>query len=942
MNPLLQLSEFGQSYWLDNLTRALIKSGELKRRVQKEDLRGVTSNPSIFNKAISRSNDYQEQIESLIDQGHSVPEIYEGLVVQDIRSACDVLKPVYRRTNGVDGFVSLEVSPYLAYDTEGTLDEARRLHKAVRRSNLYIKIPGTEAGVPAIEEALYEGININITLLFSIRNYEAVARAYIKALERRLAEGKPVDNVISVASFFLSRIDVLVDQLLSHRIDPDLTGGRKTRPEQLLGKAAIANAKLAYQSYKKLFGSRRWKKLQEKGARVQRVLWASTSTKNPLYEDVRYIEPLIGPDTVNTLPDETIKAFSDHGTAVPNSIEEDLDDARRTMSDLAKVGIDLDQVTTQLEAEGVQKFIDPYDQLMSTLAATRREYLAKKQNRYNLDLKEVKSTIATLNSLQFGRRLFGKDPLIWANGRKTIEKIHNRLGWLDVPEGFQDRAEEIKEFARQVKRDGFKDVVVLGMGGSSLCPEVAAAVFGSAKGWPLLHVLDSTSPEAVLALENTIRLKETLFLVSSKSGTTLETLSFFKYFYQRVSQTRIRKPGQRFAAITDPGSPLEKLARENDFRHCFANPPDIGGRYSALSYFGLVPMALLGLDPTALLEQASQAMRDSGPFIPAGSNPAVDLGIFLGSHARDGRNKVAFFISEPLAPFGHWVEQLLAESTGKDGKGLIPVIGEYSNGSAGLGPNSVIVDMTYTRAQEKQRLKAVQNLVDGYPAVRIEMSEKLGLVEEFVRWEIATATAGAILGVNPFDEPNVAESKENTSRLLKEWTEKGVFQTGQPLSENSSLAIFSERNRKWLWQKQTADPSTVLRRFLEMADETGYVAVLPYCRQTRDRDQLLASMQEKIRKQRGAATTLGYGPRYLHSTGQLHKGGPNSGLFLMITHDPAPDVEIPDYAFSFGTLLLAQALGDLRALQKKQRRALRVHLKGDVDKGLKKLVSVLE
>lgn len=365
MSSLLKLIECGQSFWLDNLTRGKIKSGELKDRIEKHGLRGVTSNPAIFNKAISKSNDYDAQIDSLAREGKTVEQIYEALVVKDIQDACDLLMPVYSETKMLDGYVSLEVSPYLAHDTDGTAREARRLFKEVNRPNCLIKIPGTSAGIGTIEQMLYEGININITLLFSVKMYERVANAYLIALERRVKEKQPVDRIASVASFFLSRIDVLVDQLLSHRFISDQSV--KKQAQSLLGKIAIANAKMAYQSFKKIFQGSRWNALQEKGAMYQRPLWASTSTKNPDYSDVMYVEPLIGQHTVNTMPDETIKSFGDHGKVAANTIEKDLEKARSELENLQKLEIDLDFVTSQLVNEGIQKFIDPYDALLKSI-----------------------------------------------------------------------------------------------------------------------------------------------------------------------------------------------------------------------------------------------------------------------------------------------------------------------------------------------------------------------------------------------------------------------------------------------------------------------------------------------------------------------------------------------------------------------------------------------
>ncbi len=367
MEKFDKLLEYGQSYWLDNLSREIITNGELENRIKNDGLRGITSNPKIFMTAISNGHLYDKQIKELAQQGKKPQEIYETLAIQDIQNACDLMRPVFDDSNGEDGFVSLEVSPYLARDTEKTKVEARRLFKAVDRPNCLIKIPGTKEGVPAIEEMLYEGININITLLFSIESYEAVAEAYLKALERRVKDGKPIDKIASVASFFLSRIDVLTDKLLLEEVIPRLHGDDKIAAGNLLGETAISSAKIAYQSFLKIFSSDRWQKLASKGARVQRPLWASTSNKTEGYNDTRYVEPLIGPHTVNTMPDETIEAFKHHGKLMPNTITEAIKKAYRVFNDLEKIEINLKQITDQLVKEGIDKFIEPFDELLKTV-----------------------------------------------------------------------------------------------------------------------------------------------------------------------------------------------------------------------------------------------------------------------------------------------------------------------------------------------------------------------------------------------------------------------------------------------------------------------------------------------------------------------------------------------------------------------------------------------
>ncbi|MEE9288838.1 MAG: bifunctional transaldolase/phosoglucose isomerase, partial [Bacteroidota bacterium] len=726
------------------------------------------------------------------------------------------------------------MSPYLAHDAQGTMNEARRLFQAVSRPNVFIKIPGTPAGTPAVEQLLYEGININITLLFSIKSYEAVAEAYIRALERRSAEGKPLNNLASVASFFLSRIDVLTDRLLGHLIKPESPGGQTPRPDHLFGRVAIASAKLAYQSFKKIFSGDRWQALANQGASVQRPLWASTGTKNPLYKDVCYVEPLIGPNTVNTMPGKTMAAFADHGVIVKNSIEADLDEARQVFDDLETLGIDIDLVTRQLADEGVQKFIDPYDDLMKTLANKRQEFLARNTGRQTISLGNVKSKVVSaydsLDSQQFGRRLFAKDPFLWGSDSEQAQKIRNRLGWLDSTEEFCGKADAIKQFAHEVKSAHYRHVVLLGMGGSSLCPEVCRETFGSARGWPELIVLDNTDPAAVRQVSSRIDLAKTLFIVSSKSGTTTETRSFYSYFYKAVDQHVDGSAGDHFVAITDPGSPLAEEARSKRFRAVFENPEDIGGRYSALSYFGLVPMALIGIDIASMLDNAHQMQFSCGPFIPSIGNPGVSLGTILGMGYSHGRNKITFVLSESINAFGSWVEQLLAESTGKLGHGLVPVESE-SLGAPKVYRDDRIFVYLYTAEDKKNkriedRLKALEKA--GHPVVRIELRDKMSLGAEFYRWELATATAGALMEVNPFDEPNVAESKKNTRDLLNEWEQMGAFRDRSPLVEKGGIAIYFDESQKWLFEGKRNSVNRFLKAFVSLVKPPDYIAFLPY------------------------------------------------------------------------------------------------------------------
>ena len=939
MSTLIDLLNYGQSYWLDNLTRKMIVNGELKKRVKEQGLRGITSNPSIFNKAITGSEDYDSQIKELVTAGKNPQEIYDALTIKDVQDACDLLKPVYEQSGGADGFVSLEVSPYLARDTQGSCSEARRLFKAVGRPNCFIKIPGTKEGVPAIEEMLYEGININITLLFSIDHYVKVANAYTKAMSRRISEGKPVDKVVSVASFFLSRIDVLTDQLVGHYIVTS-EAQNKPGPAALFGKAGVASAKLAYQQYKKIFSGSEWEKLAAKGAHVQRPLWASTSNKDPLGYDLRYVETLIGPDTVNTLPDETIEALADHGKLRKNAVEDGLDDAGKIFDQLKQYDIDINAVTWQLESDGIQKFIDAYNKLMAGIAEKRMKVLGASNAQQNITIgnlkKEMESASVSLDEKQAGRRLFNRDPYLWKNEPEQVKTILSGLGWLALPQDFTKKANELIAFTNQVKEEGFKYAVLLGMGGSSLCSEVARETFGKKDGYLELLVLDNTSPEAILDIEKQIDIKQSLFITATKSGGTKETLSFFKYFYDQLEKAGKKDPGNNFVAITDAGSPLVKTAEEYHFRKTFINPSDVGGRYSVLSDFGLLPMALMGVDVKALLSSAMQMEASCNPNVPAAVNPGMGLGTALGVCQRNGKDKVTFVLSSSISSFGYWVEQLLAESTGKEGKGLIPVNGETLGTPDKYGADRIFISMYLTgddHSANEQKLAALEKA--GHPVVRIMVPDTLALGGEYYRWEIATAIAGMIIGIKAFDQPNVAESKKNTDDLLKEWQEKGAFKKADPILQADGLSFFAGDQSANLNGDRSV--KELITDFTRQAQQGDYIALLPYFMMTESRTKILQSWREKMATGLKVATTMLNGPRYLHSTGQLHKGGPDTGLYILLVSEEDGDLPIPGEKYGFSTLHQAQPLGDFRSLSDKGRRVLRINLGKDIDKGLEQL-----
>lgn len=858
---LATLTRAGVSIWLDLLRRSLVEGGELQRMIDEDSLRGVTSNPAIFEKAILGSEDYDDQLEQLAKDGASGRDTYRALVVRDVQGAADVLRSVYDATDHHDGYVSLEVEPDLAHDTEGTLESARLYWGLVDRPNLMIKIPGTPEGVPAIEQAIYEGINVNVTLLFGVEPYTQVAEAFIRGLERRRAEGKDTD-VHSVASFFVSRVDSEVDKRLA-----------KLGREDLRGLAGLANARAAYERFNAELRGR----MEQLGS-IQRPLWASTGVKDPQYPDTMYIDGLVGDATVNTMPLETLMAEADHGEPKEGTAAQD---PGEDLKKLADAGIDIDDVTDQLLVEGIAKFITPMVKLMAGIESKREAIVTGRPRTFESNLPDeaegwVAERIRSAQDEDVARRIWHKDPALWGGDGSTPE-LSDRLGWLTIADRMLEKLDDLRAFGREVAEAGYTDTLLLGMGGSSLAPEVFRRSFEAGK--VTLHVLDSTDPAAIRAAEDGLDLDKTLFIVSSKSGGTVETLSHFKHFWSKTGK------GEQFVAVTDPGSPLEALAREHGFRRVFHGDPEIGGRYSALSAFGIVPAVVMGADVEALLEGAQVAAQGCRHDDASDGNSGLWLGSTLGELAQRGRDKLTFVVDdEEISSVGLWLEQLVAESTGKHGKGILPVAGEPLGEPEDYGDDRVFVHLRGEDGELDEQMQKLAQAGQAVLTVHTKGARDLGRIMFFA--EFATAVSGWALGINPFDQPNVQAAKDATKRVLAE----GLSDVPDKLDDGLDVLI-----------AEAAPPA--------------YVAILGYLPPSDELDEAIAELRTVIRDRTHATTTFGYGPRYLHSTGQLHKGGPPTGRFLQLVSEVGGDLDIPGEDYTFRTLELAQALGDLQSLE---------------------------
>ena len=908
-NAIRQVQGLGQSIWYDNIRRGLLTSGEMGKLIEL-GITGVTSNPTIFEKAIAGSTDYDEALLALAPTDMTAMATFEALAVEDIRATVDLLLPVYKKTGNVDGYISLDVSPALAHDTAATIAQGKRLFAALDRPNVMIKVPATPEGIPALRSLIGEGVNINVTLIFSLDTYRQVREAYIAGLEDLERSGGDVTRVASVASFFVSRVDTAVDALLEEGI-------RRGREEfaALLGKAAVGNARLAYQAFKDTFGGERFAGLLAKGARVQRPLWASTGTKNPNYSDVLYLESLIGRDTVNTVPPATLAAFLEHGRVEP-TLERDGKEARQTLENLEASGITMKQVTAKLLAEGVKSFADSFDKLLANIEEKKARLLAEEHVHSSLGehLPAAEAALADLQHRGVIERIWRKDHTVW---NQDPTEIADRLGWLTATEMMCEQVSTLEAFAEEVRDAGFRHVVLLGMGGSSLGPEVLRQVLGSADGYPKLLVLDSTVPGWVQGVTEAIDPAHTLFLVSSKSGGSIEPNSFYKHFRSLVEQKMGKEQaGQSFVAITDPGTSLQRLAQEHGFRRAFLNPADIGGRYSVLSYFGLVPAALTGINVAELLGRADCMREGCASCVPVHDNPGAWLGAVMGTLALRGREKLTLVTSPSMESFGLWVEQLIAESTGKEGRGIIPVAGEPLLAPESYGEDRLFVCLRLEGDDNTAIDAAVERFQSGgQPVVRLHLRDRYDLGAELFRWEFAVAVAGAILGIHPFDQLNVQGAKDQTDRVLREYLSSGRL---PEIGSTDSLGDLLSRARPG-----------------------DYLAIMAYLRQTAEVDQAIADLRRRVMERCRITTTMGYGPRLLHSTGQLHKGGPATGLFLQVTSAHVQDLPIPGEPYTFGVLADAQALGDSQVLKTLGRRVARIHLESGDSTAIRRLTEEL-
>ncbi len=864
MNPLESLHQLGERVWIDNIRRAMLERGTLQHYIDEFALTGLTSNPTIFEHAIAGSDDYDDAIRAQLDSNLNAEQLFYQLAIEDLQRAADLFRPIYDRSDGRDGFISLELSPELADDAAGSIRQAQELFQHMQRPNVLIKVPGTRAGQEAIEALIHQGIPVNVTLLFSPEHYQGAAEAYLRGLEHRLEERLDL-NVPSVASLFVSRWDkASVDRL----------------PPELRNKLGIAIGMQTYQRYRELLKSERWRHLARAGARPQRLLWASTGTKDPNLADDYYVTALTAPETINTMPEATLLAFAKEGRG-GKPLPDDGGDSAAILAAIGAAGIDADRLAAELQQQGKDAFSKSYRSLLEGIKrkqAELREANAVERESLGPLADKVAEMLAELEQDQIVERIWRHDHSVW---QSDPTEVSNRLGWLNLPQAMGDEIERLRRFVHDVREAGLTHVLWSGMGGSSLFPQVLQQAFGEFPDGLQLQVLDSSNPVSVRRAAEHLPLDRTLFVFASKSGNTLETRCHLDYFTSLIDNP------DRYAVVTDASSPLAALAEQRGYRWRFFNDPDIGGRYSALSHFGLVAAALLGVDLEELLKRAGQMAAASMPSVGAGQHPGVRLGTALGAAACAGHDKCTLLLPAAISRFGQWLEQLIAESTGKRGVGIVPVVDEPIGEPDSYGSDRIFVALGDSRALEP--------LADaGHPVIRLPYVDRYSIGAEVFRWEFAIAIAGKLLAINPFNQPNVEAAKQAAGQVL----EQGI----------PELSL--------------DDPDDAL----ELLHDRSYLAIQAYLALDNPGYDQLQQLRQRLRDRYRVPVTLGLGPRYLHSTGQLHKGGPRTGMFLQVLDDTQPDLPIPGRQYTFGDLFQAQAAGDFQALRGQGLRVFRVPL----------------
>ena len=931
-----ELSALGQSIWLDSISRELMDSGKLDHLIRVVGIRGMTSNPTIFEKAINGSSAYDGEIAFLARRGYTPQQILRVLMVRDIQRACDFFRPVHQETQGNDGFVSIEVNPLLAHKTEETIAEARLLHRLVNRPNLMVKVPGTPEGMPAIEALTAIGMSINVTLLFSPRAYQDAAEAYIRGLEAFVAKGGDPSRVHSVASVFVSRIDTLVDKKLealssSPGKDPQID------PKSLLGRAGIDNSRVIYDLFRELFHSNRFSEMALRGGHVQRPLWASTGTKNPAYSDVLYVDSLTAPETVNTVPESTLNFYLDHGSvqlAIDPASRAVSKDPGETFRKLEAVGIRMEDVFSQLVTEGVKAFDQSFVTLTNTLGEKARSLKgtggSSGLSKLFIQDKRFLGEAATLKSdWQRDRvleRLLEGDPSLFPG---DSGKNARAMGFLSDIDRLTERRSEFLAAGEELRAKKIRTILWRGMGGSILSTLALAESFSD----PDVCILgvDTTDPETIVRLAEEAGLggeggapPSLRIVVSSQSGSTLEVSSLYSYFRALLEKKGVRAAGEYFWALTDPSSSLESLAIREKFGRIIRNTPGIPGRFSAFSVPVLLAASLLkgprGLDQAMNASRlAYEALQKNGY-----DGRGLSLAVFLGAGYRTGRDKVLLFGPPKLSG---WFEQLLAEGTGKSGTGWIPSgPGNADDRSEKEKPSDrLLLEIAFPESPDMDSLSRISRMEEaGESSFFFTVNSEADIYSFFLDAMVGVSLAARDRGVNPFEAPDVALPKEKTRDILDRFAQVGsrVWEEPQPKTylkpvfKNEDVSIFAEGFSPKISPSGDLSGSvhSLLDDLVQVRKKSPYLVLQSWLPSPEKEEGRLLCWGKWVSRRYSLPVMVVRGPAFLHMVGQVHKGGPAEGLFLQFSVKDMMDLPVPGQPYGFATLFRSQQLGDFFAL----------------------------
>lgn len=907
MNRLKQLRAAGQSVWLDSAGLEAIKNQELRKLIEYEAVSGISIGLHTVMNAIVHGYGNDIQLQGFLKEfPDSEPAtLFEFFVARYVQDAADMLKPVHQRTDGRDGYVSVEIPPLCAYHTVDTINECKRLWSRINRPNVMVKVPATREGIPAIETLLTDGINVNCALMFTPAHYEAVSHAFI----RSLGHSRHPSQLASVAGFQINKIDNKIDGLLS---DP-----RYKHVRHLKSKTGIALARIVYHRFRQVFEGTDL----PSNYRIQKLLWDGIEVFNSP-RDFLYIENLTGIDTVIAFSPRVLKHFRKQGTVNLNTISRKLEESKRHLQELAACGLSLNDLLLELQRECLAESKIIFEKLLVEIEKKAARFTGKNLSRQTIILNGLEEVVGVRMKRwevdHFSRRFWGKDPSLWF--QDVRDGMLNQFGWLDLAEANPVQASSLMEFAESVRKDNYTEIVLAGVGGSSLASKIYCDVVNDIPGRIPFYFLDSIHPDTIRALSKSISFAKSLFIIVSKSGNTEETFALFKYFWHRLPELEHLK-GRQFIAITDENSQLDSLAKEKGFLKIFNTPTDVGSRFGSLSVLGTLPAALMGVDIVELQLVAQRFARCCGSSVPETENPALLLGATIGECCVQGKNKLSIHASSSLKVFPEWIEHLIAESTGKEGTGIIPLIAEDRLNLEEYGNDRFFVIITLRDDDCTELDHFARSLIAARkPVIAIALDSRMQIGQEIFRWQMAVAAAASIIHVHPFNKPDVELTRHYTSNIMKVDSSPTDRSTLLPAhSINDSLV---ER---------------VLGDWLNGIKSGDYLVLLAYLSRTTELKTVLYDLKNILEKYFKIPVCLKFGPQYLHCTGQLYKGGPKTGYFLQLIDNPEIDLPVPEEPYSFGKLIRAQGIGDFRALKGKKQAVFRLELGSDTYNSLVKL-----